>query len=79
MTYRKSALGLLRAVRDALARLNGLLAEAANSDEDLVFRIRYPESERLDRNREPPLARGYEHRSLSGKTARNTNSAGGPP
>jgi hypothetical protein len=37
MTYRPSAKGLLRAARHGLARLDRLLAEAGNSDEDLIF------------------------------------------
>jgi hypothetical protein len=40
MTERWNAQDLLRRLRNGVARLNRLLAEAGNSDEDLVFRIR---------------------------------------
>ena len=40
MTFRLNAQVMLRAVRDGLARLNGLLVETGNSEEDLVFHIR---------------------------------------
>lgn len=40
MTFRLNAQVMLRAVRDGLARLNGLIVETGNSEEDLVFHIR---------------------------------------
>ena len=36
---------ICRVTRDALVRLNHLLAEAGNSDEDLVFHIRCSQNE----------------------------------
>lgn len=43
-----------RATRDAVVRLNHLLAETGNSDDDLVFHIRRAQSdlEAADRDRE---------------------------
>ena len=40
MTYRSRAQSLLRALKEGVGRLNRLLGEAGNSDEDLVFHIR---------------------------------------
>ena len=40
MTYIVKAQGVLRAMRDGLARLNRLLLEAGSSEEDLAFHIR---------------------------------------
>ena len=44
MTSRFRAMGMLRAVREKLERLNRVLMEAGSSDEDLVFHIRKSES-----------------------------------
>jgi hypothetical protein len=46
MTSRFGAMGMLRAVREKLERLNRVLMEAGSSDEDLVFQIYKSESER---------------------------------
>ena len=56
MGSRFRAQGLLRAVRERLARLNRVLMETGSSDEDLVFRIRKsgPESSRRDQARQAP-------------------------
>jgi hypothetical protein len=50
MTSRFRAMGMFRAMREKLARLNRVLAEAGSSDEDLVFRIRKSEWERSIRD-----------------------------
>jgi hypothetical protein len=41
-----------RVARDALVRLNRLLAETGNSDDDLVFHIRRAESDLRDADRD---------------------------
>jgi hypothetical protein len=46
MKSRFRAIGMLRAVREKLGRLNRVLMEAGSSDEDLVFHIRKSEWER---------------------------------
>jgi len=48
-----------RAAWDALVRLNHLVAETGNSDDDLVFHIRRSEREirAADRNRAAPTAK----------------------
>jgi hypothetical protein len=40
MAWRSSVQSLWSAVRAGLARLNRLLTEAGNSDEDLIFHVR---------------------------------------
>jgi hypothetical protein len=45
MTYSVRAQGMLRAVRDGLARLNSLLLEVGSSGENLVFQIRNSKSD----------------------------------
>jgi hypothetical protein len=52
MTYRLNAQDMLRAVRNGLARLNGLLVETGSSDEDLVFHIRNSRADRPLSDRE---------------------------
>ena len=53
-------MGVLRAVREKLERLNRVLMEAGSSDEDLVFHIRKSEPERplRDQLREPLILLG---------------------
>ena len=46
MKNRFRAMGMVRAVREKLGRLNRVLMEAGSSDEDLVFHIRKSEWER---------------------------------
>jgi hypothetical protein len=57
MTYSARTQGMLRAVRDGLARLNHLLLEAGSSDEDLVFHIRKSESDSPVPDQRPPPSR----------------------
>ena len=56
MKNRFRAMGMLRAVREKLGRLNRVLMEAGSSDEDLVFHIRKSESGsfRRDQATQPP-------------------------
>jgi len=50
MTYRLRAEAVWRAMRNGVAQVKRLLAEAGSSDEDLVFHIRNSEESRpLDR------------------------------
>jgi hypothetical protein len=57
MTYGVRTQGVLRVMRDGLARLNHLLLEAGSSDEDLVFHIRKSESDSPVPDRRPPPSR----------------------
>ncbi len=57
MTYIVKAQGVLRAMRDGLARLNRLLLEAGSSEEDLAFHIRDSESDSWLLDRQPPPSR----------------------
>ena len=50
MTLESRAKGAWRAAREALARLNRLLAETGNSDDDLVFHIRRETEDRPSTN-----------------------------
>jgi len=52
MTLASRVTTLWRVARDAVVRLNRLLAETEDSDADLVFQIRYPQSERQNSDRE---------------------------
>ena len=56
MKNRFRAMGMVRAVREKLGRLNRVLMEAGSSDEDLVFHIRKSEagSFRRDQATQPP-------------------------
>jgi hypothetical protein len=42
MTWRSSLQYLWKAARAGIARLNRLLAETGNSDEDMIFHVRMP-------------------------------------
>jgi hypothetical protein len=50
MPGRSRGMGMLRAVREKLVRLNCVLTEVGSSDEDLVFHIRKSKSERPHRD-----------------------------
>ena len=52
MKLSSTAESVWRVTRDALARLNHLLVETGNSDNDLVFHIRRSESDILAADRE---------------------------
>ena len=56
MKNRFRAMGMVRAVREKLGRLNRVLMEAGSSDEDLVFHIRKSDqgSFRRDQATQPP-------------------------
>jgi hypothetical protein len=52
MRLSSTAENVWRVARDALVRLNHLLAETGNSDDDLVFHIRRAESDMRDADRD---------------------------
>jgi hypothetical protein len=52
MSLSSTAETVWRVTRDALVRLNHILAETGNSDDDLVFHIRRAESNMRDADRD---------------------------